>query len=340
MTEIETIRVMMTKAHSNAIDLFSDNKREEAFNEMMNASKMALKLAKLSVNISDSKEYKNLSDYYSNKAKSFLDNKKESLAESPTQGFDDFIGFDSIKDYLNTSLIKPWLENKFYNRDKHGILLYGPHGVSKTRFAHAIFRELNAKVYYIKPIKHFRINEFSDIEHGFKELFSTVKKENNIVFFIESPVPFFPSLNDDLSKDISSFFIRIFSDMMKKAKRRKLNFLFVMTTSVPDGLDKKIFKNSLFDDLIQIDLPNERIREEICKRYLKEDDLVKEVIKKTEGHVTSDVSRLCKELVNGEDKTNILNSFVFEDISFYQNNIEEFKQFIQESKNIHLVCEK
>lgn len=336
MNEIETLRVEMTEVYSNAIDLFSKNKNEDAFNEMMRASKMALKLANISLNVNDIREYKNLSDYYSNKAKSFIRN-SSNFIEPPTQGFDDFIGLNSIKEYLDSSLIKPWLENRFYDRDKHGILIYGPHGVSKTRFAHALFKELKAKVFYIKPIKHFRVSEFSDIEHGFRELFSTVKKENNVVFFIESPIPFFPALDDEISKDISSFFIRVFSDIMKKARRKKLNVLLVMTTSVPDGLNKKIFKTKLFDDLIRIDLPDEEIRTEICKRYLKNDELIANVVKKTEGCVTSDVSRLAKELINASQSEEILSTFVPEDIKEYYKSVEEFENSIKDIKNIHLI---
>lgn len=334
---IEQLRLEMIKHYSTAIDLFSNNKYSNAYLEMVNASKLALEISRQSITIPDIREYKGLAEHYMDKAKEYLsyeDNdhhlKHISTKDMPTHGFSDFIGYDNVKDYLTDNVIKYWKSHTLKDRNKNGILFYGPHGVAKTRFAHALIKELNAKAYYFQPLKHFKISDFSTIEYEYTNLFKEAEKEDNVIFFIESPLPFFSNGKDDLSIDVTNLFIKLFKKELKRIRRKNLNILFIATTSTPDKLNKQIYQD-IFDDIIEIPCLDEETRLKVINFYLKDEDVSSEDINKilnfTKDTVTTDITRLCNAVIeNKESKTleEILNSFVKEDISEYHKNMANF----------------
>ena len=333
-------RFEMMNDYSKAIDFYSNEEYDKASSFMLKASKAASQLATLSKNSVDSNEYQTLANYYAKKASFFLEQKTDSIhrffiSELPTKGFSDFVGYDTIKKYLQDTIITPWKEHRFYTRDKNGLLIYGPHGVSKTRFAHALIKELGAKTYYFQPLKHFDLTNFADVEHLFIKVFKESRKEENVVYFIESPFPFFPRGEDDNSKDIASLFIRLFKKELKRAKRKKKNLLLVATTSVPDKLSYEAMRKGMFDDFIRMHRLNEEGRRELIRRYFKQKEISFEqenlLVEKTQGFVTTDISRLCKEIIKNEEKKvdDILDTFCQEDISGYQNTVETFEKAIQ-----------
>mgnify|MGYP004633143115 CR=1 FL=1 len=155
------------------------------------------------------------------------DPKKKSIYEmdGPTQGFEDFIGLDEEKKYLKEEIISPWKEHSLYQRKKNALMIYAPHGVGKTRFAHSLIKELHAKSYFIQPLKHFSMTDFPDVEYSFKNFFASVEKEDNVVLFMESPVPYFSNGKDEFSKDTCHLFLRLFKNRpVRFVIERNLNF--------------------------------------------------------------------------------------------------------------------
>lgn len=342
--DITKQKIEMMKAYSNAIDAFSCNENKKAYEEMMKASSIAKDLARVSHYLPDVKEYHTLADYYYRKAQTFIVKEANHIGsdvyqiEVPTQGFVDFIGLDDIKKNLEESLIKPWKNHTFYQREKSALLFYGPYGVGKTRFVHSLIKELEAKVYYFRPLKHFRLTDFPDVEYGYQQVFNEAEKQDGVIFFIESPVPFFSNGKDELSKDTTELFIRIFKREMKRIRRKKLNMLLIATTSVPDKLDQKALKKPLFDDFIKIPLPDENIRKGLVDRYLAAVEISEEdkdmLVKKTQGLVNKDITRLCKEILANDDYSSsgiekVLKEFKPTDNKEYEESIHIFENHIQ-----------
>lgn len=342
--KFQELRVEMMNAYSSSMEAYSDKNYEKAFQDMLEASKIAKQLSDITPFIEDAKEYLNLSKHYYSKAISYHDlcqdqtKKPISLMDMPTQGFSDFIGLEKEKKYLEETIILPWKRNEFYIRNKNALMIYGPHGVSKTRFAHSLIKELHAKSYFIQPLRHFAMTDFPDVEHGFNQFFSKIEKENNVVIFMESPIPYFSNGQDEFSKDACELFFRIFKKECKRIKKKKLNILFVATTSAPDKMSKTVFSDDLFDDFIEIPLPSFEIRKELFKRYLKDfkvdEGMIGYLAEKTDGFVTTDISRIAKNLIESQsfEKESIddfLNSFKKEDSSEYRKNIDSFKEIIR-----------
>lgn len=344
--ELERLRLQMLGNYNSAINAFSDEEYQKAYDFMMETSKAASLLAKHSSNLEDSEEYQDLSEHYLKKAKGYLSYIDSSSyqdvveIDEPTHGFDDFVGYDGIKEYFRKTILTPWKESKFYQREKNALLIYGPHGVSKTRFVHALIKELQANAYYFQPIKHFRMSEFSNIEYAYNQIFAKAFEQDNVVFFIESPLPFFPSGDDIDSQDIADLFMRMFRKELKRAKKKKKNLLLVATTSVPDKLNTACFGDGLFDDFIRLHRLSKEERGKIIKRYFKKQPLSVEeeveLIEKTKGFVTTDISRLCKLLLNKpqEERNVIISTFVEEDISGYQKSVSSFENIIKDYKII------
>jgi SpoVK/Ycf46/Vps4 family AAA+-type ATPase len=338
------LRVEMMDAYSSSEEHFSKEEFHEAYLDMLKASKIAKKIADISYNPEDSREYITLSDHYYKKALSYHDmvedpkRKNIYVMEAPTKGFNDFIGLEEVKKYLQEDVIKPWKSHTLSKRGKNGILVYGPHGVSKTRFVHSLIMELQAKTYFIQPLKHFSMSDFADVEHSFMDIFKQVEQEDNVILFIESPVPYFSNGMDEFSMETSELFLRIFRNELKRIKRKNLNVLLIATTSSPDKLTNKAFGNGLFDDFIRIHLPDEEIRKALIDRYFHNEPLTAEqkeiILKKSQGYVTTSLTRLCREILESksyekEAFEKVLNNFVTEDVSGYEDNVDNFEKTIQ-----------
>ncbi len=343
-------RIEMMKAYSNAIDAFSNSDNQKAYNEMVRASKIARDLADSTSDFDDTREYTTLADYYFSKAQSYLKKDENNfgndiyMMEPPTQGFGDFIGLEEVKDYLEKTIITPWRERKFKTRKKNSLLIYGPLGVGKTRFVHSLLKELDAKAYYFKPIKHFHLSDLVDVEHDYKQVFKEAEKQDNVVFFIESPIPFFSDGNDDISRDTTELFIRMFRKENKRIHRKNLNILLIATTSVPDKLSPQVFHSQLFDDVIRIHHPDSTIRRGMIERYFKEQDVTEEykeqLVKLTEGFINTDLSKLCKSLLNEKDYSldtlqKKLSSFMKQDNSDYEKSVSIFENRLKDIEIIN-----
>ena len=72
-------RIEMMKAYSNAIDAFSNSDNQKAYEEMVQASKIARELADSTTDYDDTREYTTLADYYFAKAQSYLEKKDNDL---------------------------------------------------------------------------------------------------------------------------------------------------------------------------------------------------------------------------------------------------------------------
>lgn len=343
-------RIEMMKAYSNAIDAFSNSDNQKAYEEMVQASKIARELADSTTDYDDTREYTTLADYYFAKAQSYLEKKDNDfgndiyMMEPPTQGFNDFIGLDNIKKYLEETIIVPWREHKLKTRKKNSLLFYGPFGVGKTRFVHSLLKELDAKAYYFKPIRHFHLSDLVDVEHDYKQVFKEAEKQDNVIFFIEQPIPFFSDGQDDISKDTTELFIRLFQKENKRIKRKNLNIMLIATTSVPDKLSSKVFKKNLFDDIIYIPYPDDEIRKGMIERYFLSQDVDDQyknrLVELTKGFVNTDLSRICKTLLN--DKTfdiekmeNLISTFNQQDNSEFEKSVSIFENQLKDREIIN-----
>jgi SpoVK/Ycf46/Vps4 family AAA+-type ATPase len=341
---INELRNEMMEAYSSSEEHFSNENFLDAYKEMLKASKIAKKIADVTYEIEDAKEYIHLSEHYYKKALSYHDmiddpkKKNVYLMDAPTKGFADFIGLDDVKEHLEKTVISKWNTHTLSERKENGILIYGPHGVGKTRFVHSLIMELKAKAYYIQPLRHFSMTDFPDVEHSFMDFFAKIEKEDNVVIFIESPVPYFSNGKDDFSKDSSSLFIRIFRNELKRIRKKNLNILLIATTSSPDKLSSDAFGNKLFDDFIRIHLPDGRIQKALIDRYFPNGELTLEqkekLLMKSNGYVTSSITRLCKEIKESQSYSaeafdTCLGKFISEDVSGYENNVDQFEETIK-----------
>ncbi len=339
------LRIEMMEAYSNSEEFFSEENFTEAYKNMLKASKIAKKIADMTYDVVDAKEYVHLSEHYYKKAMSYHDmiddpkGKSVYQMDAPTKGFADFVGLDEAKKYLSDNIIAKWNSHDLSARKENAILIYGPHGVGKTRFVHSLIMELKAKAYYIQPLKHFSMTDFADVEHSFMNFFSQIEKEDNVVLFIESPVPYFSNGKDDFSKETSELFIRLFRNELKRIRKKNLNILLVATTSSPDKLSPDAFGNRLFDDFIRIHLPDEKIQKELIDRYFQHDEITKEqkeeLLVAAKGFVTSSLTRLCKGIVESQafskdSFTACIKNFKTEDVSGYETNVDKFEETIKE----------
>lgn len=320
-----------------------------SYQKMKESYQHAKFLAENAKNVSDAAEYASLMREYQNEIAqlSFLANPTSPIEEAPknenTRSFSDFVGFDEAKSYLEKDLIEPWKNHTMKNRPVQNILLYGPRGVGKSSFALSLCKELNAKVYEFHPFQQFRMANLVDFDAQLDRFFEEREKEDNLVYFFETPVPFFPDGKDD-REVISELFLKYLKNVTSKARRKNKNVLFLATTSVPDKLTKKAFGKDVFNDLIRLHRPEVAVRRAIIEREMKgkevlSDENIDYLSDKTEGFVTKDVTALSRQLfllheekgiLQRSDIDTLLSAFTPWYDAKYEENVDAFEKGLKD----------
>ena len=216
------------------------------------------------------------------------------------KGFDQFIGEDKLKDYLNSDLIPFWNEHRMSERKTSAILLYGPEGVSKSVFVQSLIHELKATPYYINPMDNY--SPFGDnTKEQMLRLFRMAEEKNNVVFYFTKPVCFFPNESSKMNKATAKLFLNLVRKEIKRIRKKNLNILFIASTSCPDKMNAKAFQPGLFDDLLRIHHPGSDTRRRIMEERLKgipfeSKDAINRLTAFTHGFISKDISRLCRRI--------------------------------------------
>ena len=216
------------------------------------------------------------------------------------KGFDKFIGEDCLKEYLKESLIPYWKDHKLNQRQKSGILFYGPEGGSKSVFIQTLIHELNATPYYLNPLDNY--SPFGDnTKAQMQQLFKLAEEKDNVVFYITEPVCFFPSESSKNNKATAKLFLKLIKKEIKRVRKLNLNILFVAGTSCPDKMTVKAFGKGMFDDLMRLHHPDRTVRKELMEDRLKgvefeDKDAIDKLTPITHGYIAKEVSRLCKRI--------------------------------------------
>ncbi len=257
----------------------------------------------------DRAEYYSLSREYANKesyAKRMREDHEKLSGFHGEVSFSEFVGEEKAKAYLKEDIVLPFQNGKFMDRKKSGLLIYGPHGVGKTPLVLSLAYELTMKIFSVNPLDDFRSDNYPDAINSVKRVFDSALEENNSLVFIEDPLCFFPKGEEDsISYEISSLFLPLLKKEMRKAKRKKASVLFVATTDCPDKLDDRLFEKGLFDDFLRLDLPDEKTREALARKYGPQftEAYRSEFVCMTEGYPSGQITKMLQELSAKKEMT-------------------------------------
>lgn len=319
-----------------------------AYQNFTSAGDIAKDLSEMSPK-PQSGEYASFSEEYYDKAKMYAsmghlsyEDEGKYRPRKPAKGFDEFVGLDSVKDYLRKDIVEPWKERSMYSRPLSALFVYGPSGTAKTTLIQSLIHELGATGYFVEPMKNITSPLGLKEELGY--LFSRAEDRDRVVIYFDDPEFFFPKEGDKKTAKLTKTCEKLVRKEIKRIRKEHLDILFVASSDAPYKLDPGVFSSGLFDDLIRLHRPDHVTRKAMIEERLSEVSVTPEQIDKlvslTRGYVNKELSRLCRALVREakfvtkESKPaltddiveKVLKDFVPADSEEYDRSVESFEK--------------
>ncbi|HUI39587.1 MAG TPA: CDC48 family AAA ATPase [Methanothrix sp.] len=230
---------------------------------------------------------------------------REVMVESPNVKWDDIGGLGEVKQQLVESVEWPLTYARLFAhmdaKAPKGILLYGPPGTGKTMLAKAVATESQANFISIKG-PEFLSKWVGESEKAVRETFRKARQAAPSVIFLDEIDSIAPSRGGSTSD--SHVTERVISQILTELDGlESLNSVIVIAaTNRPDIIDPALLRPGRFDRLIEIDLPDEKARQEILKIHMAKKPLatdvnLEELAKKTDKYSGADLAAIVNEAV-------------------------------------------
>lgn len=303
-------------------------------------------------------EYASFSEEYYDKAKMYAsmghlshEDEGKYRPRKPAKGFDEFVGLDSVKDYLKKDIVEPWKERSMFSRPLSALFVYGPKGTAKTTLIQSLIHELGATGYFVEPMKN--VSSPLGLKEELGYLFSRAEDRDRVVIYFDDPEFFFPKEGDKKTAKMAKTCQKLVRKEIKRIRKQHLDILFVASTDAPYKIDPSVFGEGLFDDLIRLHRPDQATRKAMIEERLAEVSFtsgqVDKLVGVTRGYVNKELSRLCRALVreskfvtkeskpalSDEVIDKVLKDFVPADSEEYDRSVESFEKALP--SDVHLV---
>ncbi|PIU29670.1 ATPase [Candidatus Woesearchaeota archaeon CG07_land_8_20_14_0_80_44_23] len=226
---------------------------------------------------------------------------REVMVEIPKVKWDDVGGMEEMKQELKEAVEWPIKNPEAFKRmgirPPRGILLYGAPGTGKTMLAKAVANESQANFIPVKG-PELLSKWVGESEKAVREIFKKARQNAPaIVFFdeVDSMTPRRGSSSDSQVTD------RILNQLLTEMDglEELHDVVVIAATNRPDMVDPALLRPGRFDRIILTGVPDENARLAIFKIHTKgmplKDVNIKDLAKKTEGYVGSDIEAVCRE---------------------------------------------
>ncbi|MGI0117073.1 CDC48 family AAA ATPase [Zooshikella sp. RANM57] len=197
---------------------------------------------------------------------------REVFVEVPNVSWDDVGGLNYVKQRLVEAvewpLKYPELFKKAGVQPPKGLLLGGPPGVGKTLIAKAVANESGVNVISVKgPALMSRY--VGESERGVREVFHTARQAAPCIIFLDEVDALIPARHaGGADSNVSA---RVLSQFLAEMDGlEELKGVFVMgATNRVDLIDSAMLRPGRFDEIVSLQLPNQKDREAILAVHLR-----------------------------------------------------------------------
>ena len=226
------------------------------------------------------------------------DKKIFEAASIPDIHFSDIAGLEDVKKAITLRMINPIKypdKYELYNKKTGGgVLLYGPPGTGKTMIAKAIACEVGATFYAIKG-SDIVSKWVGESEQNISALFETARKDPLAIIFIDEMDSLIGTRGVDTHNDKR---VNEFLQQIDGFVGRNPNLLLLGATNRPWDIDGAAMRSGRFSQKICVGLPDDKAREFLLKKSIKNiplaDDVnINELVKLTKGYSGADIDELC-----------------------------------------------
>ncbi|RYP72712.1 hypothetical protein DL771_004048 [Monosporascus sp. 5C6A] len=222
----------------------------------------------------------------------------------PTVHWSDIGGYDNVKATLQTVIRGPSTSpDKPLYVPPTGILLYGPPGCSKTMTAQAIATEWDFNFFSVKGGELLNMY-VGETERSIRNLFRRAQDASPSIVFFDEIDAIAGSRTGDTGGGVQAL-TTLLTEMA--GFERKGDVFVLAATNKPDTLDPALLRPGRFDEIIYVPLPDERARETILARKVRElqfpvGDLdMDALVRLLEGYSGAEITRICNRAFMGVD---------------------------------------
>ncbi len=228
---------------------------------------------------------------------------REVFIERPNVHWDDVGGLDNVKAQLKEAvelpIKKPQTFEKMGIRPIRGVMLVGAPGTGKTLLAKAVATERESNFISIKG-PEFLSKYVGESEKAVREVFRKAKMASPCIIFIDEIDSIAFSRNGDSGDSMVTE--RVVDTLLTEMDglQELKNVIVIAATNRPDIIDPALLRPGRFDKIIEIPMPDERMRAEILKVHtrrmpLAKDVIIEELAKATEGYTGAEIENLTRE---------------------------------------------
>ena len=228
---------------------------------------------------------------------------REVFIERPNVHWEDVGGLDEVKAQIKEAVELPIKKPKTFEemgiRPIRGIMLVGAPGTGKTLLAKAVATERESNFISIKG-PEFLSKYVGESEKAVREVFRKARMAAPCIIFIDEIDSIAFARNSDSSDSMVTE--RVVDTLLTEMDglQELKNVIVIAATNRPDIIDPALLRPGRFDKIVEIPMPDERMRAEILKVHtrrmpLAKDVSIEELAKATEGYTGAELENLTRE---------------------------------------------
>jgi len=239
---------------------------------------------------------------------------REVLVETPTVGWNNVGGLDSVSQELKEAVEWPMKYSDSFDRmgirASRGLLLYGPPGTGKTLIAKAVAKESEANFIQIKGPSLLSM-WVGKSEEGVRKIFERARQVSPCIIFFDEidALAGKRTAGDSGGAKVTERVLNQLLAEMDGLEDLK-DILIIAATNRPDMLDPALLRPGRFDKILLVNAPDSKGRENILQIHTKKmplgddkkefkdkerEEFLKNIADYTEGYTGADLEALVRE---------------------------------------------
>lgn len=215
------------------------------------------------------------------------------------RGFDCVAGMDELKKLFWESLINV-LQNpecaKAFGIRPPSILMYGPAGCGKTFFAEKVAEEAGIAFMKVNP-DEIASQYIHGTQQKIEQVFAEAEEKAPVLLFFDEFETMVPKRSSGIDSDLRNGETNEFLCKLNNVADKGV--YVVAATNRPDCIDPAVMRTGRIDEIIYVDMPDAKTRENLFKlslsRIPSENDIDFRVLAEmTEGYNCSDIDYIVK----------------------------------------------
>ena len=242
-----------------------------------------------------------------NMSKGGQDGTKHTSVSKVGTTFDDIVGCDDVKKFVEKQYIKRFSDEYKIVFDEgrggsleRGMLLFGLPGTGKTMIARAIANAVDAEFLAVKA-SDLKDRFYGETERKIRELYEEAAKNKLTIIFIDEIETLLPSRSGDIQNHESSAVTEFLTVLDGFEKEKMSHIITIAASNYPGRIDAAAIRPGRLGAWFRVDLPNADLRRTLIMKHFSrgysfDSSALDFAVQKTKGYSSADVVALCDRI--------------------------------------------